>query len=117
MNKTIVRYSESFKLKVVSELESGKLSSYSEARNLYGIRGCDTIQKWISKYGKNHLLNKVVKVQKADEQNELKKQKLRIRQLEKALADAHLDSLIDKEYFKMVCEVANIDDPEAFKKN
>ncbi len=66
--------------------------------------------------GKNHLLNKVVKVQKADEQDELKKQKVRIRQLEKALADAHLDSLIEKEYFKMVCEAANIDDPEEFKK-
>ena len=55
-------------------------------------------------------------MQKADEHDELKKQKARIRQLEKALADAHLDSRIEKEYFKMVCEVANIDNPEAFKK-
>jgi len=116
MRKTVMRYSESFKLKIVSELETGKLSNISEARSRYGIRGCDTVQNWLRKYGKNHLLNKVVKVQKADEHDELKKQKARIRQLEKALADAHLDSRIEKEYFKMVCEVANIDNPEAFKK-
>ena len=56
----LIRYSEAFKLKIVNELESGKFLSYSEARNLYGIKGCDTIQKCIIKYGKNHLLNKVV---------------------------------------------------------
>ena len=116
MRKTVIRYSEAFKLKIVSELETGKLSNISEARNRYGITGCDTVQNWLRKYGKNHLLNKVVKVQKVDEQDKLKEQKARIRQLEKALADAHLGSMIDKEYFKMACEVANIDDPEAFKK-
>jgi len=116
MSKTVMRYSEAFKLKIVNELETGKLSCINEARKRYGIIGCGTVQYWLRKYGKNHLLNKVVKVQKADEQDELKKQKVRIRQLEKALADAHLDSIIEKEYFKMVCEVANIDDPEEFKK-
>ena len=116
MKKTIMRYSEAFKLKIVNEVETGKLSNISEARSRYGITGCDTVQNWIRKYGKNHLLSKVVKVQKADEYNELKKQKTRIRQLEKALADAHLESIIDKEYFKMACEVASIDDAEAFKK-
>ena len=104
MRKTVMRYSEAFKLKIISELETGKLSNISEARNRYGITGCNTVQNWLRKYGKNHLLSKVVKVQKADEQDELKKQKARIGQLEKALADAHWDSRIDKEYFKMVCE-------------
>jgi len=116
MSKTVIRYSEAFKLKIVKELESGKLSCVHEARMRYGIRGCGTIECWVRKYGKNHLLCKVVKVQKANEHDELKKQKIRIRQLEKALADAHLDSIIEKEYFKMACEVANIDDTEAFKK-
>ena len=116
MGKTVMRYSEAFKLKIVSELETGKLSCINEARKRYGISGCGTVQYWLQKYGKNHLLNKVIKVQKADEQDELKRQKVRIRKLEKALADAHLDSIIEKEYFKMACEVANIDNPEEFKK-
>ena len=36
--------------------------------------------------------------------------------LEKALADAHLDLVIEKEYFKIACEVGKIDDPEKLKK-
>ena len=117
MRKTVIRYSEAFKLKVVTELETGKLTTFSEAMERYGIRGCGTVQCWLRKYGKNHLLNKVVKVQTADEKDKLKEQKARIRQLEKALADAHLDLVIEREYFKMACEVADIDNPEAFKKN
>ena len=116
MNRTIMRYSEAFKLKIVNELETGKLSCINEARKRYGIIGCGTIQYWLRKYGKNHLLNKVIKVNTLDEKDEFREQKTRIRQLEKALADAHLDLIIEKEYFNMACEVANIDDPEKFKK-
>ncbi len=116
MGKTVIRYSEAFKLKVVNELESGKLSCVYEARIRYGIRGCGTIECWLRKYGKNHLLCKVVKVKTVDEKDELKKQKARIKQLEKALADAHLDLIIEKEYFKMACEAGNISDPDEFKK-
>ena len=116
MSKTIMRYSEAFKLKIVNELETGKLSCINEARKRYGIIGCGTIQYWLQQYGKNHLLNKVVKVQTLDERDEQKRQKTRIRQLEKALADAHLDLVIEREYFKMACEVGDIDDPEKFKK-
>ncbi|MBC35722.1 MAG: transposase, partial [Bacteroidetes bacterium] len=36
MEKTIRRYSENFKLKVLHELESGKYSTY-EIVNIYGI--------------------------------------------------------------------------------
>ena len=115
MSKTVIRYSESFKLRIVNELESGKLSCVHEARMHYGIRGCGTVEYWLRKYGKNHLLCKVVKVQTTDEKDELKKQKARIKQLEKALADAHLDLVIEKEYFQMLCESANIN-PEALKK-
>jgi transposase len=116
MSKTVIRYSESFKLKVVNELESGILTSYSEARSLYGIKGCNTVQYWIRKYGKNHLLNKVVRVEKADEQCEIKRYKKRIQQLEKALVDAHLDLSIERSYVEIACEAANITDINTFKK-
>ncbi|MFP4026180.1 MAG: hypothetical protein ACLFWL_00125 [Candidatus Brocadiia bacterium] len=49
--------------KVISELESGKLSSMAEARRNYGIGGGSTVANWLKKYGKNHLLGKVVKVE------------------------------------------------------
>ncbi len=115
MVRSVVRYSEAFKLKVINELESGKISTSSEARELYGIKGASTVQYWLNKYGKNHLISKVVKVQTADEKSEIKKLKARNRDLEKALADAHLDLIIEKEYFQMLCETSNID-PGEFKK-
>ena len=66
MKKEVVRYSEAFKLQVVSEIESGKFKSLHEAQKRYGIRGSGTITYWINQYGKNHLLNKVVVVKTAD---------------------------------------------------
>ncbi len=115
MKRTLIRYSEAFKLKVVNELEAGKLSSIGEARERYGIRSWSTISDWLRKYGKNHLLNQVVIVQKADERTEIKKCKEKIKRLERALSDARLDLIIEKEYFEMLCEDTNID-PNQFKK-
>ena len=57
MKKNIVRYSDAFKIQVVSELESGKFKCIFEARKRYAIRGVGTVENWIRKYGKNHLLN------------------------------------------------------------
>ena len=37
MQETVVRYSESFKLRIVQELEEGKLRSINEAKKKYGI--------------------------------------------------------------------------------
>lgn len=58
MGRKVIRDSEAFKLKVVSELESGELSSQAEARRKCGIGGAPTIPRWLRKYGKNHLLAK-----------------------------------------------------------
>ena len=116
MGKTIVRYSEAFKLQVVSELESGKFSCIFEARKRYGINGVGTVESWILKYGKNHLLNKVVRVESTKERNQLKEMKAKIRELESALSDAHLDLRLERAWGELACEAAGIDDVDAFKK-
>ena len=54
------RYSLGFKQKVVSEIESGELK-IGDAQRIYDIRGAETIQIWMRKLGKDHLLNKVQK--------------------------------------------------------
>jgi len=112
--KKIIRYSEAFKLQVVRELEEGKYESCFKAAQVYGIGGGDTVQKWVCKYGMNHLLNKVIKVEQPNEKNELKKLKAKIRKLESALSDAHLDLIIEKEYINIACKAAGIDDVEKF---
>lgn len=45
------RFTEAFKLHVVGEVESGRISQ-SEASRRYGILGHSTILKWCRKYGK-----------------------------------------------------------------
>ena len=116
MAKNIMRYSEAFKMKVISELESGEVSSMAEARRKYDIGGGSTIRNWIKKYGKNHLLGKVVRVETPEDKDEKKQLKKRIEQLEKALADAKVKEVMSRAYFEVLCEDVGIEDVEGFKK-
>jgi len=109
-------YSEAFKMQVLRELEEGRFGSPEQARRTYGIRGCGTLQSWMRKYGKQHLLSKVVRVETPKEINELQLLRKRVRHLEKGLADAHLDLKLEQAYVRLACQVAGIEDVEAFKK-
>lgn len=115
MGKTVIRYSEAFKLKVVNELETGKLRCIGEARSLYGIPGDGTVQYWLRSYGKNHLLNKVVTVQTANEQSEIKRLKAENKKLEKTLADLYMDFKLEEAFLKESCRRAGYT-VEEFKK-
>jgi len=116
MNKETLRYSEAFKLQVVSELESGKFKCIFEARKRYNIRGCGTIENWISRYGKGHLLNKVILVKTTEERDQLKAMKQEIHELKSALGDAYLDLRLEKAWVKIACDQAGIKDIDQFKK-
>jgi transposase-like protein len=111
----VVRYSEAFKLQVVDELERGRFGSPFEAARAYGIGGDHTVRHWVTQYGKGHLLKKVIRVSKQDEPGELKRLKDRVRQLEEALADAHMDAALDRSFFEILCRQSQTD-PVAFKK-
>jgi transposase-like protein len=97
--RSFFRYSEPFKLHVVSEIESGQLTIES-ARRRYGIKGGETIQKWLRRYGKNHLLGKVVRVERPEEKDRVKELESKVRELESALAQSQVklfayESLVD----------------------
>ena len=49
------------------------------------------------------------------ERDELKEAKARIRELEAALSDAHVDHVLEKAYLHVACDRMG-EDPEAFKK-
>ena len=87
--KNYLRYSQGFKQKVVSEIEKGKLG-INEAKKLYDIKGDGTIQIWLRKLGKAHLLNKVIHIQMKDEKDKIKELEREKKELESALAQAHL---------------------------
>jgi len=115
MERTTVRYSEAFKRRVVEEFERGKHSSIERARRAYGIRGSMTVWGWIRKYGREDLLPKRVRIETLKEQDELKVARKRIRELEAAVADAHIDHCLEKAYFHVACERMGVD-PDDFKK-
>ena len=116
MSATVVRYSESFKLQVVRDLESGRFANIGQAASHYGIRGSVTIRGWLIKFGKDRLMPRVVRVETPDEQNELKRLRQRVRQLEGLLADKELGLVISETYLELACERAGILNVEDFKK-
>ena len=111
MSGEVKRYSESFKMHVVGELERGRYSCVWEASRAFGITGCGTVQSWVIRYGKNHLLKKVVRVEKLGEAKLVKK----LKEENQKLKDALVDAVLERTYFEMVCEQQGID-PAEFKK-
>lgn len=101
------RYSLAFKQKVVSEIESGKLS-ISEAMKIYDITGCGTISQWLKKFGKAHLMNKVIRIEMKDEKDKIKELEQQKRALESALAQAQLKIITLESTIKVLEDEAGI---------
>lgn len=110
--KTSIRYSLSFKQQVVREIEESG-ANIELVRRKYGIKGGSTIQKWICKFGKNHLLNKIVRVETMEEKDRIKQLQEEIKKLKLALAD----SLLAQRSLEVVIEEANKEYKTDLKKN
>ena len=111
-----IRYSEAFKLQVLREIEEGRFATRVGACRAYGIRGQGTIERWAVKYGKNHLVGKVIRVETPKEVSEVKALRKRVRDLEKALASERLDHMLGDAYLNIACRAAGIEDVDDFKK-
>jgi len=55
----IVRYSETFKLQILKEMEESNLS-VADIQKKYRITGGEKIRHWIRKYGKMNLISRIV---------------------------------------------------------
>lgn len=108
-----IRYSTAFKLKVIAEIESGK-HTIAEVRRIYDINGTSTVQKWIQKYGKNHLLNKVVRIQMKDEKDKIKELQNQIKALQRALSQSQVDNLCWQSLVEVIEEKYGIDAKKNF---
>ena len=93
---------------MISEIELGKLT-IANAQKIYDIKGGQTIQAWIKKLGKNHLLSKVVRIEMKDEKDKLKELERQKQQLESALAQAHLKIICLESVIECVDEHYAID--------
>jgi len=110
-----VRYGEAFKRQVVDEIESGKFSGATAASRAYGIKGATTVTRWIRRYGREDLLARRINVTTMEEQDENKRLKKRVQELEKALADSYMSGRLEESYLQLACEQIGVD-VEAFKK-
>ena len=100
--REVIRYSISFKQKVVREIEEEGLS-YGQAARRYGIKGGPTIQRWVHKFGKNHLLNKIIRVEMKDEKDRLKELEAELKRVKLALANATMKN----DLLETMIEMAN----------
>jgi transposase-like protein len=88
------RYSETFKIHVVSEVENGRLS-LAEANRKYNITGHMTVSKWCRKYGTN--TNKQLTMKgtiMAREEHEILRLHNEIKALKANLEDAQMKNVV-----------------------
>jgi len=115
IRRVIRKYSDCFKRQVVEELESGRFDSVREAQRHYGVLGADTVPRWLRKYGKNHLLPRVLIVQKPNEKDQIRDLKRQVAELQRVLGRTQAEKVLNEEFLKIACEQLGYD-PEAFKK-
>jgi transposase-like protein len=114
--KDTIRYSESFKQKVVNEISKGKFISSGEASQAYGISGSCTVRAWIKKYGRTDLLPRVIRVESEKDIDEIKALKKHIAELQKTVTELAISDVMNKAYFEIACDDFGITDKESFKK-
>ena len=109
------RYSEGFKLKILSELSTGKYSK-RQLFMIYGIRP-STMNEWIKKYDRKELMNTRIMVENQDEITRIKALKQEIEQLKKMLIKKDLEHLIDDSYLEVAAEKLGYKNVAELKKN
>ena len=101
-SKYSVRYSLSFKRQVVREIEEHGMG-IEAIRRRYGIKGGSTIQTWLRKFGKTHLLNQIIRIETMEEKDRIKHLEQEIKKLKLALAD----SMLAQRSLEVVIDEAN----------
>lgn len=112
--REVIRYSESFKQQILTELEKG--STIESIRKKYGINGSTTIQRWIRKSGNLALQTKVIRVETPKERDRIKALEAEIRRLKETMADIVVDRVIAESTLEAICEEKGWDIEEV-KKN
>jgi len=107
--KTIImkRYSEAFKLQVVSEYERGQ--SVRALQHKYGITGNGTIRRWVKKYGHAGLRHDMVVIQRSEERDRENRLKERIKELESAVAQLTLEKIVLESSLEEAEELLGVD--------
>jgi len=102
-DKVTRRYSEGFKLKILSELSTGKYSK-RELSRIYGLQS-STVNEWIKKYDRKDLMNTRIMIENKDEITRLKELQKEIEQLKKLLIKKDLYQMGNDSYLEVAAEM------------
>lgn len=108
-----IRYSKSFKMQLVREVETGKSNAWAVQRK-YDIKGANTVMRWVRQFGSGKY-GKLIRVEKANEVNEAVRVRGELRRVKEALADTHVALALEQAFLAVACEELD-QSLEAFKK-
>ena len=119
VKRTQKDYSMSFKLSVVREYETTKVS-LSFLQRKYGIQGSQTVKRWLEKYGNFDVSNKSLNYMEKSKDQELLELQQQIRLLERK--NARLEKELElkdmkAEFFDMMIDIAEKEYNIAIRKN
>ena len=97
-----IRYSQSFKMQCVREVEAGKSCAFGVGRK-YKIKGRGTVMRWVRQLGSGRY-GKIIRVEKAHEVNEAGQLRSELRRVKEALADTHMELALEKAFLVVACE-------------
>ena len=90
-NRTLRRYSEAFKFKVLQEISEGRITK-KEASRKYGCSEA-AIFSWIEKYHRFELYNPSVEIKMPGDKNQVNALKKEVKELKEALVQLQLKNL------------------------
>ena len=108
-----IRYSRSFKRQCVREVEAGKSCAFAVGRK-YQIKGSGTVMRWVRQLGSGKY-GKIIRVEEAEEVNESAQLRRELRPVKEALADTHMELVLEQAFLAVACEELD-QSLEAFKK-
>jgi transposase-like protein len=97
-----IRYSKGFKMQCVREVEAGKSCAYAVQRK-YQIKGTGTVMRWVRQLGSGRY-GKIIRVEKAHEVNEAGQLRSELRRVKEALADTHMELVLEQAFLAVACE-------------
>ena len=100
-------YSESFKIKVVDEIEKGDLTQAGACR-LYDLSD-SSVSRWLARYGMNELVGKKVVIMTNREIRESDLLQKENKQLRRALEDSQFSNEVLEKYIQYIAEQNGID--------
>ena len=108
----VKRYSQAFKRQVVREYEAG--ASLYALCNKYGIGGYNTVKRWVKQLGRSGYRSEKVVIQSREDQQEFQQMKVKIAELESALAEAVIDNRMLTTVITVASDALEIDLKKTF---